>query len=324
MRTIIKIASTLLLFLTTIINGFSQDVKVKATIDSNAIRIGEQTKLHLSIEYRGDKGPIKIQWPTFKDTIIEKIEIVEVSKTDTTIPDKNDPLKFIQSQHITITSFDSGFYAIPPFTFTINGDTTHKYETEALLFQVNNVATDTTQAIKDIKQPMDEPFHWKEALPYVYWGLGIAAVVAIIAFIIHKLAKRKPIVPEKPKVKIPPHVIALQELEKIKAEKLWLQEKEKMYYSQVSDALRLYIEERFNIQALEQTSDEIMANMRNVVIDQESKNKLKQILLLADLVKFAKEQPLVTESEMSLANAFDFVNGTKREEQIEPTVTTQA
>lgn len=291
----------------------AQDIRVSASIDSNAIRIGEQTQIHLSVQYRGDKGNLKIQWPAFKDTIVGKVEIVNASKIDTTIPDKNEPLLFVQNQHVTVTSFDSGFYALPPFKFVINGDTAHPYETEAMLLQVNNVPIDTTQAIKDIKPPLYEPFSWRELIPYAYWVFGTILAILAIVYIVKRLSKVKPKTIVEPKSKIPPHILALQELEKLNQEKLWQEGKVKQYHSRLTDILRLYIEARFKIPALEQTSDEIMSNFRSVLIDEESKKKIKQVFLVADLVKFAKEQPLPSENELSLTNAFDFVNGTSRE-----------
>ena len=89
----------------------------------------------------------------------------------------------------------------------------------------------------------------------------------------------------------------------------------KEYYSSISDALRLYIEERFNVNALESTTDEIMKAFRTQVVDKQSKEKLEQALTLSDLVKFAKLTPIEDEHKFTLQNAFDFVNGTKREEE---------
>ena len=79
------------------------------------------------------------------------------------------------------------------------------------------------------------------------------------------------------------------------------------------DEINEFIENRFKIQALEQTTDEILYGFRNVSIDEDSRLKLKQLLILSDLVKFAKEQPLPNENELSLSNAYDFVKGTMRE-----------
>ena len=86
----------------------------------------------------------------------------------------------------------------------------------------------------------------------------------------------------------------------------------------ISDALREYIEGRYNVAAMELTSDEIFKIMNSQVIDTISKEKLKQVLTLADYVKFAKVIPIEVENEMSLSSAFDFVNGSKREDSINP------
>jgi hypothetical protein len=80
--------------------------------------------------------------------------------------------------------------------------------------------------------------------------------------------------------------------------------------------VRLYIEERFHVNALESTTDEIMTAFRSQVVDRDSKDRLQQLLMLSDLVKFAKQFPIESEHNFTLQNAFDFVNGTKREEEI--------
>ena len=131
-----------------------------------------------------------------------------------------------------------------------------------------------------------------------------------------KLKKNKPqeIIIEKPK--IPAHIGALETLEKIKQDAVWKDNKTKEYYSSIADTVRLYIEERFNINALELTSDEIIKVFKSQVVDSESKAKLNQILTLSDFVKFAKQIPIEAEHSLTLNNAFDFVRGTLREEQL--------
>jgi hypothetical protein len=144
--------------------------------------------------------------------------------------------------------------------------------------------------------------------------LAILAIAIIITIIVIKLNKKKPqeTIIEKPK--IPAHISALETLEKIKQEAIWKENKTKEYYSSIADTVRLYIEERFNINALELTSDEIIKIFKSQVIDSESKSKLTQILTLSDFVKFAKQIPIETEHTLTLNNAFDFVKGTMREE----------
>ncbi|MGB3947359.1 MAG: hypothetical protein WBM13_05215 [Bacteroidia bacterium] len=296
----------------------AQTIKATAILDTNSIKIGEQAKIQLNIKYRVDNGQqIKIYWPGIKDTITKEIEVVSQTKIDTIIPDKNNPFEFLQTKTIYITSFDSGYWAIPPFKFIVNSDT-NGITTEPLLLQVGTIPVDTALAIKDIKQPFNESYTWidwiKDNMYVVYGTLAILLTIIIVIYLIRYFKKVPPptITVEKPQT--PPHIIALEKLEQLKNEKLWQEGKLKLYHSTLSEIIREYIENRFKIAALEQTTDEILKGFRNVSIDEESKMKLKQMLFLSDMVKFAKEQPLPNENELSMSNAIEFVNGTKREE----------
>lgn len=296
----------------------NSQVEVHAVLDSNSIRIGAQTKLDIYLNYDAStQKKLEVVWPEIEDTLKKGIDVVNITKIDTTIPNKNKP-NFIQ-QHIqlTITSFDTGAYYIAPFKFIINKDTANPSFTEPLHLIVTTIATDTSLTkIKDIKPPYDEPFNWKWYLPYAYIGLAILAAIIILIYIIKKIKKNKPeeIIIEKPK--IPAHITALETLEKIKEDAIWKDNKTKEYYSSIADTVRLYIEERFNINALELTSDEIIKVFKSQVVDSESKSKLNQILTLSDFVKFAKQIPIEAEHTLTLNNAFDFVKGTMREEEI--------
>jgi len=296
----------------------SQSIKVNAVLDSSKIRIGEQTKLDIYVTYDANaQQSLKINWPSFEDTISAKVEIISKTAIDSTIPDKNSPSIIQQHQQFIISAYDSGYFAIPPFKFVVNDDTVNPYFTEPLFLSVNTVPTDTTEAaVKDIKPPFIEEFDWKWYLPTVYWIVGILAVLAILIFIIVKLTKKKPeeLIERKPDV--PPHILALQQLEKIKTELVWKEGKTKEYYSAITDTIRLYIEGRFGVQALELTTDEIMRAFKSQVVDSMSKEKLQQLLVLADFVKFAKQIPIEQEHAMALQNAYDFINGTKREEEV--------
>ena len=114
---------------------------------------------------------------------------------------------------------------------------------------------------------------------------------------------------------IAPHILALNELDRIKNEKLWQQGRSKEFHTQLTDVLRIYIEKVFDINSMEMTSEEILMNLKTMQNEQKSAySGLKQILQLADLVKFAKWNALPDENELSLMNAFLFVNQTKMEE----------
>lgn len=293
-------------------------IRVNAVLDSSKIRIGEQVKLDLYVNYDASQQDLKIQWPSIGDTITGKIEVISITPIDTTIPDKNNPSIFQQHQQILVSAYDSGYFAIPGFEFVVNSDTARPFITPTLLLEVHTVPTDTSIAkTKDIKPPFNEEFNWKWYLDYIYWGIGAIVFILLVVLITLYFARRKKNVvlePEKPK--IPAHITALASLEKIKAEQVWKEGLIKEYYSSISDTIRLYIEERFNVFALESTTDDIMKAFRTQVVDKISKEKLEQILTLSDFVKFAKMSPIEDEHRFTLENAFDFVNGTKREEEI--------
>jgi hypothetical protein len=305
----------LLMFFSTCL--FSQDVRVDAVLDTSKIRIGEQARIDIYVTYNAKENKdLKIQWPTIGDTLTGKVEVISVSAIDTTFPDKTNSSKIFQHQQITVSVYDSGYYAMPGFKFILNNDTTNSLFTNPLFLEVHTVPTDTSATkLKDIKPPFEEKFNWKWYIDYLYWGIGILIVLLIAFFVGRYYAnKQKPqnLEPEKPK--IPAHITALANLEKIKEEKIWKDGKVKEYYSAISDTVRLYIEERFNVNALESTTDEIMTAFRTQVVDKESKDKLQQLLTLSDLVKFAKMTPIEDEHNFTLQNAFDFVNGTKRDD----------
>lgn len=288
----------------------AQTYSVEAIADTNSILIGEQINISLKTTYTVNEGAISIGFPTLYDTINQYVEIVNKTKIDTLIPNKEEPYTFLQEQIITVTSFDSGYYAIPPFLFVVNNDT---IATEPILIEVQTMPVDTAQAIFDIKGIIDEPFSITDWLKDNWWWLvAILVLTIVIVWIIKYLKNRKPeeiieeVVPQ-----IPEHIIALEKLEKIKEEKLWQDGKVKLYHSHISEILREYIENRYQVNALEETTSEILHGLRLQNISPELMNKLTQTLTLADLVKFAKEQPLANENEMSIDSAIEFVNTTK-------------
>jgi hypothetical protein len=278
-------------------------VTATAIADTNKIRIGEQ--FHLNLTAVAPTGT-KVDFPLLADTF-NHFEIVNRGTIDT-VGEKGKP-ELTLRQQLTLTSFDSGFYVIPPMQFIAhqsgNSDT---LSTEAALMTVVTVEVDTTKDFRPLKGILEVPFPW---LDYLVWVL-ILAVVGAIAYYIYKKYKNKPVViVAKPIHKRPAHEIALEKLKKIQEEKLWAQGNIKIYYSEVTDTLRQYIEDRFSVFAMEQTTEEILRHFDNNLIRSEEKEKLAYVLRLADMVKFAKVLTIPQENETSLQYAFDFVNNTR-------------
>lgn len=300
-RLFISVAVILLSF-----NLVSQVADAKGELDKPVIRIGEQSVFRMSVTAPEDA---KVEWPLIGDTIVREIEILKKSPIDTTTSDGVS--KYVED--ITITSFDSGYYAIPPFEFKVKfSDGTERIiETEALLYEVHTVDIDTTADIKFIKPIADVPVKFSEVIPYIEWTLIIAAVVAGIFFLVRYLKKRKKQYGSftRPKVVIPPHRAALDALYALEKEKLWQSGEVKEYYFRITSILREYISGQFGFEAVEMVTDDIFRELhRTGKCKQEDIDSAKQLFELSDLVKFAKHQPEAEEHGKTLEKAYDFVN----------------
>jgi len=289
-----------------------QEVMVKASIDSTDILIGDRLKILLEIEKPKD---LKIQFPQIPDTFSSHLEVVNRTKIDTIKQGNKERIKL--SQKIFITSFDSGMHQIPPFYFKMkDGKFLDSTATKLLAFRVHAIKIDTTKGPVDIKAVYAAPLSLKEVTPYI---LGIILIAALLFFIFYYIRWKKkniPIFSKQEKPAEPAHIIALRELDRIKAQQLWQKEKIKQYYSEVADTIRIYIQNRFDIPAMEFTSSEILGTFKQSkdLIDGSSLDQLQHILSLADLVKFAKYTPLTDDNNLTLMNAYFFVNQTKKEE----------
>ncbi|MEZ5199689.1 MAG: hypothetical protein R2764_25900 [Bacteroidales bacterium] len=286
----------------------SAQTEAFSRLDTNAILVGDQINLELTFSCPADYS---VQWPNLNDTIISEIEILSKSKIDTTYSKDNNGM--LLRQVLRITSFDSGYYAIPPFRFNWkqSGDQlAHFTETDALLLEVSTIPVDTEKEIMDIKDPIEAPYTFREALP---WIIGLLLAISIGYLVFYYLKKRKksePVFKAAPKPKLPPHQIALDALDNLRHKKLWQSGLLKDYHTELTDILRDYIEGKFQKHAPEMTTDEIMEVIDRTATNVQAREKLRQTLILADLVKFAKEQPLPLENDGSLNNAIDFVKET--------------
>jgi len=293
----------------------------KAGIEKQTVLIGEQTKVNLVFKYRRDQGEIELEWPQIKDTITAKIEVIEAGQQHEQIEQKEDPYGMIHYQTLVITSFDSGYYAIPPFKAVFNGDT---ILSNPLLFEVNTVEIDTSRGIADIKGIFDEPYSTQDAINdsiswikenWVWVVLGLIILVGVISSILY-LRNRNKSLNEEEKPKLSPHDHAYQRLANLNNQKLWQQGKVKEFYIELSDTIRIYLEERYKFNALELTTDEILSHLKFIDISTSSKAMLTEILKKADLVKFAKQKPEGNENQLSMANTYKFVDQTKIIEEL--------
>ena len=282
---------------------------VSAKMDSSLLLMGKKTSIHLEVvQDKGNKGYFVNEGA---DTLNAFVEVSERTAADTIdIGNNREQI----TRDIIVQSFDSGMYVIPAFKYVIGKDT---FSSQELTLKVLPVKVDSLTTIHDYKGVAEPPFFFSDYFPEFiveYWWAIIAAII-LIAFAIFAYFKwfKKGEVPFKKKqeIIIPPYEEAMMKLSQLKNEKLWEAGQDKEYYTRLTDILRNYIDRRFNINAMEMTSAQIIDVLRKNEETMPVNDQLNKILEMADFVKFAKMRPLPEDNEVSYQRALNFVNETK-------------
>ncbi len=293
----------------------AQKTLIDVAIDSAAILIGEQTVLHLTVTADKDR-PVLIAVPA--DTLTKGVEVLSLSKPDSTVIEND---RLVIKQDILVTSFDSSLYLLPPLKVIDGADTIYSNQV-ALKVSTVPVNADKPEEFNDIKDVWKPPFVWADYYPLIYGVLLALFLICVAAYVIKRLRSRKSLIPfKKEEPELPPHEQAILELDQIKQQKLWQQGRSKEYYTLITDTLRKYMAGRFGMNAMEMTSGEILDFIRTESEAGSVYANLRQILELADFVKFAKMHPLPDENDLTLVNAYLFVSQTKPLDEPRPAET---
>jgi hypothetical protein len=287
---------------------------LKATTDTTHYLIGDHIKLQLSVTY--DTSYI-IKFPQLPAQIpvdsTLSIEALDTTQTDSTIHGK-----IIKHQKTYfLSAYDSGNYVIPPLQVLFYNKKTQMSDSlisDPIYFRMETIVVDTTQAIKPIKDPLDLPFIIAEIKNILIGGIVALMLIAVAAYYFLTRKKKEP-VREIVAPKRPSHEIALEKLNALREAKLWQKGEVKAYHSALSEIVREYLENRFQIMALEATTDEIVSKMKIFSIPKEQKAALQEMLELSDLVKFAKVTPLPDQHQRSFDIAWNFIQTTKYESE---------
>ena len=254
--------------------------KVSAQIDSTTIKIGEQIKYQIEVETSPEKLVVFPEGETFSP-----LEMVESLDADT-IKEKG---KYRLLKEYFLTQFDSGKYVIPSQEVIIESSS---FYTDSIPVEVNDVVVDTTkQKLYPIK-PSVEVSGGFSIPDWLWWLLGILLVAGLVAFLIIRKKKK-----DAKEYELPPYEDAMAELRKLD-EANYLERREvKEYYSQLSFAVRKYLDRKIYDHGLERTTNELILYLE----DQKSQGKLnltnetirdfEKILRRADLAKFARSKP---------------------------------
>ncbi len=289
------------------------DGALRSRISRDSILIGDQVEWTLDFQLAPGEA-VSISKPGAEP--VPGVEALGEMALDT-LSDKKGTLSL--RGRIILTSFDSGSYVLPPlYVLMARADgSIDTLEYTGPRLAVNTIPIDTaTFQPHDIKGQIRYPLTFREVVPWVGLALLVAALVWLLVRWI-RLRRQNRDFFGKPVVKDPPHIVALRSLEKTRAQKLWQAGKQKQFYTQVTDALRQYIADRFDVAALEQTSAEMFRDLQDKDIEPELKEKLKDLFTTADFVKFAKHTASDQENENAIPTAIRFVNETYMKKEIE-------
>lgn len=325
MNRINKIATVMLLLFATIVanaddNVFVDNVFVElsTTCDSAYLWIGEQTDINIAVTC--DVGQ-KVTFPEYRDTIVRNLEVIPPARTDTSYIDRKKRMTVTRTY--TVTAFDSAFFYIPPIQVFVDSVPFRSGTGIPLAVYMIDVDTLNTDQFNGPKDIISEPVQWQDIRLSVF-SLLVFAVIGFLAVLLFISWKNdKPIIRiVKVEPKKPAHEVAIQEIERIRQEQLAHGEDAKTYYTQLTDAVRIYMNSRFGFNATEMTSDEIIEHLMEQQ-DKDSLAELRELLMTADLVKFAKMKPLLGDNDRNLVTAMEFVRQTMLQEQPEETKSEQ-
>jgi hypothetical protein len=278
--------------------------------DTNRLDLGKQTFLTISLEYSIDSDH-RVVWPTYNDTLTAAIEILKVLPADTSLADNGNDHIFKISQRLLITCFDTGLVVIPPVKIGFNDSIV---ETNPLLITMISPQVDEKDNLRDIADIREVNLNFIDWLKknWIWVALGLAIVGVIYFFYRHvRITEMEPSAPAPPKKEIiPAHIAALEALKKLKEKEKWQRGLLKEYHTDLSDIVRTYIEERFNLMAHERTSKEIINDLKRYGISSDALNVLSASLQVADMAKFAKYKPLPEENENAWLQISAFIEKT--------------
>ena len=274
-------------------------------------------QLRYGFELKDVKEGTDFMFPDYSEGFCPGVEIVSPWSLDTVEVHKGRrkaPSKLDIRGSVTITSFDEGKYELPPvYIVRISPDgvaDTLAFAPKVLDVRTMPVDTATFQ-IHDIKGQIQYPVEFREVFPYLAGALALVLIVLLAIYLTRKYFRKKS---EAEAGREPAHIKALRKLDKFRGDSFWAPEKQKSFYSGITDALREYIVSRYGVSAMEMTTKEIFDSLKGRDIRPDLYEEAKELFERADYVKFAKYVASQQENASAVPSAVKFVTMTYQEE----------
>ena len=256
---------------------------VKATIDKDSILIGQPIQLMLEATVPDN---IPFAWPG-TDTL-PHFEWLEKGKVDTTVR----PGQRYYRQYFTITSFDSGSWAIPRLTFLAG---TKRVMTDSIRVFVGYTKLDPSKDFHDIKDIIDVPNPWARWIPWIVAGVTVLSLALVVWLIQKRKVIRQLIIRQVPRLS--PLEEAMKQLDELAKQQLPVNGAIKTYYTRLNEIFRVYLFRRLGIHSLAETSEELITQLRGSFTAAQQFDSVAETLRMSDFVKFAKYQPGIADTE---------------------------
>jgi len=313
-----KILAAALLFMSILLPAKSKKADItdgpflRQLQQRDSVLIADQLKY--GVRLNGVLEGTKLIFPEWADTLVAGVDLLQPWTLDTIKvhkAGKDQPSKLDIEAYVVVTSFEEGLFDLPGITVTrwfpdgVTDSLTFDYQQ----LVVKTMPVDTaTFVVNEIKDQIKYPVTFKEVLPYILGTLAFAALVALATWLIIRWRRKKE--EEEGRRKDPAHIIALRKLDKWRGDKYWEADKQKLFYSGVTDALREYIDARYGVSAMEMTTQEIFNSLKGEDIPQDLLAELKDLFERADFVKFAKHAADREENAATVPTAVRFVTTT--------------
>lgn len=212
---------------------------------------------------------------------------------------------------IILAPFEEGHYFLPPIPMQrTKGDKVDTLVFEGMEIDVKTMPVDTaTFVIHDLKGQVRYPVTFREVAPWLAGLWLLAMLVALVVALI--ISRRRAGDGEAGGHKDPAYIVALRQLDKYRGDKFWAPEKQKSFYSGITDTLKAYIEDRFGVDAPEMTTAELFAALKDSKdISPDLFNETKELFERADFVKFAKHTADDEDNARAVPVAVRFVTST--------------
>jgi len=275
---------------------------VRTTLSTNRVLIGDVFRAEVEIDHPSS-AIATLPSVDNGDTLTVLSRQVDTRNID----DTRSSTRFVYE----LQSFVIGIHDLTTNAVAIkDGDQTEQAPLPDLPIEVISVLEQENETLADLKDPVLWPRTSEQRLLWALLAvMGLALLAGLIALYVRrsKTPKEAPPVPV-----IPAHELALKALRDLKAEP-WLEKGEfERYYVKLSDIVRHYLENRFDLHAPEQTTEEFIREASShSALNPRQKETVQAFLLQSDLVKFARFTPSTSEADAAYDSAIHLVEETK-------------